>query len=303
MALGLGVSGQPFVGADLPGFFARPTPELATRWTQYGALTPFCRFHNNNNERDQYPWSFGNGVEKRSKAALELRYQLLPYLYTTFFRASQSGAPVQRPLVYDFQPDRQARETEDAYLLGEALLVAPVLEPGQTSRHVYLPHGTWIDFYTGERHRGEQSITSPAPLDRVPLFGRGGYVVPALEQAPASTRDLRPELLVLHVFVPDEDGSFESELCEDDGATLAFERGARLQTSFRLERAARSLTLTATVSGAGFPEHARRRLRLVFHGQSPERLTLDGRSQRLQQRAFEFGNDGRGFQLEAELEE
>ena len=103
MAMGMGVSGQPFIGADIPGFSANPTPELAVRWMQYGAMTPFCRCHNEAGERDQYPWSFGPGVEKRNRAALELRYRLLPYIYSAFFRASETGEPIQRPLVYDFQ--------------------------------------------------------------------------------------------------------------------------------------------------------------------------------------------------------
>ncbi|HVJ22088.1 MAG TPA: glycoside hydrolase family 31 protein [Polyangiaceae bacterium] len=303
MALGMGISGQPFVGADIPGFFARPTPELATRWVQYGALSPFCRFHNNNNERDQYPWSFGTGVEKRCKDALEQRYRLLPYLYTTFMRASESGAPVQRPLVYDFQHDRQARETEDAYLLGEALLVAPILEPGQSARHVYLPRGSWIDFHSGERHLGEQSITAKAPLDRIPLFGRGGHVVPALERAPQSTMALGADVLELHLFVPAEDGVFESFLHEDDGVTHAFQRGALLCTSFRVERGQGRLSLSASASGGGFSELQRKRLRVVFHGQTPARVSLDGRPHTLEGNAFDFANDGQSFQIEAELGE
>jgi alpha-glucosidase len=266
MAMGLGISGQPFVGADIPGFSASPTPELAVRWIQYGALTPFCRCHNELGERDQYPWSFGPGVEKRFRAALELRYRLLPYIYSSFVMASESGDPIQRPLVYDFQHDPHARETDDAYLLGDALLVAPVLGPGQTARHVYLPQGTWVDWHTGESHAGGQFITASAPLDRIPVFARGGRVIPAWEVVPASTMDHYPESLELHVFVPAEDGESVSYVHEDDGVSDAYSRGAFLRTAVSVIRDGDRIRVRSTVSGKGFPEFRRRSLRLVFHG-------------------------------------
>ena len=259
MAMGMGVSGQPFIGADIPGFSANPTPELAVRWMQYGAMTPFCRCHNEAGERDQYPWSFGPGVEKRSRAALELRYRLLPYIYSTFMRASETGEPVQRPLVYDFQDDRHARETDDAYLFGDALLVAPVLEPGQTARHVYLPKGTWVDWETGERHEGGQFITSAAPLDRIPIFARGGRVIPTYATAPSSTMGHYPELLELHVIIPEEDGESQSQLHEDDGVSDAHAQGHFLRTTFTLARKSNRVRLAAKVVGGGFPEFRRSR--------------------------------------------
>src|SRR5262245_20606587 len=254
MATSMGISGQPFIKTDIAGFSPNPTPELAARWMQYSAMTPFCRCHNEADERDQYPWSFGPKVEKRSRAALQLRYRLLPYIYSAFMRASETGEPIQRPLVYDFQQDRHARETDDAYLFGDALLVAPVLEPGQTARHVYLPQGTWIDWYTSERHAGGQFITAWAPLDRIPIFARGGRIIPTYASAPASTMDHHPELLELHIMVPDEDGEFFSQLHEDDGVSLAFQSGAYVRTTFCLTRQKGRVRVSARVTGDGYPE-------------------------------------------------
>ena len=297
MAMAMGISGQPFIGADIPGFSAKPTPELAARWMQYGAMTPFCRCHNEAGERDQYPWSFGPGVEKRSRAALELRYRLLPYIYSAFMRSSETGDPIQRPLVYDFQHDRHARETDDAYLFGDALLVAPVLAPGQTARHVYLPQGTWVDWYTGERHAGGQFITAAAPLDRIPLFARGGRIIPAYATAPSSTMDHYPELLELHFIVPDEDGEFFSQLHEDDGITSGFQSGAFRRTTFCLTRQKDRVRVSARVAGHGFPEFRRRALRLVFHGCSVDRLELQGGEIRVNGGLVEIENRGEGFEL------
>src|SRR5690349_14510624 len=103
MAMGFGLSGQPFVGADIGGFEQNTTPELFLRWMQYGTLTPFCRNHSEIGNIDQYAWSFGPVIEAMVRAALELRYRLLPYLYASFLTAAETGAPVQRPLIFDYQ--------------------------------------------------------------------------------------------------------------------------------------------------------------------------------------------------------
>jgi alpha-glucosidase len=297
MATGMGVSGQPFIGADIPGFSANPTPELAVRWMQYGAMTPFCRCHNEAGERDQYPWSFGPGVEKRSRAALELRYRLLPYIYSAFLRASETGEPIQRPLTYDFQDDRHARETDDAYLFGDALLVAPVLEPGQTARHVYLPRGTWVDWETGERHAGGQFITSPAPLDRIPVFARGGRIIPTYATAPVSTMGHYPDLLELHVIIPEEDGEVYSHLHEDDGISDAHARGHFVRTTFSLSRKGDRVRIATKVAGAGFPEFRRRRFQVVFRGAAVEKIDVGGVTTRARGGRLELENSGDAFEL------
>ncbi|HWZ91304.1 MAG TPA: TIM-barrel domain-containing protein [Polyangiaceae bacterium] len=297
MTAGMGVSGQAFVGGDIPGFTASPSAELAARWTQYGTLTPFCRYHSERGEPDKYPWSFGPGTEKLARAALELRYRLLPYIYSAFVRASETGAPVQRPFVFDFQHDRQARETEDAYLFGEALLVAPVLHAGSTGRHVYLPPGTWLDFYTNERHSGGKYVTASAPLDRIPLFARGGYVIPMHETAPLSTMDHQPKLLELHVIVPSEDGETHSEMQEDDGLSTAYERGALLRTQFSVVRRGGRVTITGSSTGSGFPEFRRSRLRFVLRGFSGASALLNGAEVLVQNGRCECDNRGERFEL------
>ncbi|MDI1479319.1 glycoside hydrolase family 31 protein [Polyangium sp. y55x31] len=303
MALAMGISGQPFIGADIPGFVSTPSPELAARWVQCGALTPFCRYHNHWGEPDQYPWSFGPEVEEICRDAIQLRYRLLPYLYTAFFQASESGDPIARPLVYDFQQDRRARETEDVYLLGEALLVAPVCEPGCTERRVYLPEGTWVDWHTDERHTGGRTITAKAPLDRIPLFARGGYIIPTYASAPESTMGHAPELIVLHVFLPDEDGEFFSELHEDDGLTLAFSRGAYHRTAFRLTRRGAAISIAAVVTGGGFAEFRRHTLRLVLHGFRGREIALDGKALRVEAGVVEFENRAEDFTVELTLDD
>ena len=159
---------------------------------QYGALTPFCRNHSMMGNVDQYAWSWGETVLGHVREAIELRYRLLPYLYASFVRAAETGAPVQRPLVFDFQRDAAVRDIDDEYLLGPDLLVAPVLEPGATARQVYLPAGDWYDWHTGERHAGGRWVVAPTPMERIPLYARAGAVVPMWAQAPPSTSGYHP---------------------------------------------------------------------------------------------------------------
>ena len=130
MGAGFGISGQAFVGADIGGFQGDTQPELFLRWMQYGVLTPFCRNHSEIDNVDQYAWAFGSVIEDHLRAAIKLRYRLIPYLYACFLTASETGAPVQRPMIFDHQYDGTVRDLDDQYLLGPDLLVAPVTAPG-----------------------------------------------------------------------------------------------------------------------------------------------------------------------------
>lgn len=300
MATGLGLSGQPFVGADIPGFAGTPNPELALRWFQYGTLTPFSRCHAIMGEPDQYPWSFGAAVEKTVREALELRYKLLPYLYAKFWESSETGAPVQRPLLFDFQHDAAARETDDQYLLGDALLVAPVMKPGVVARSVYLPAGTWYDWHTGQAHAGQRYISAQAPLERIPLFARGGSIIACHGKKLRSTAEHQAADLELHLFVPAEDGEFRSTLHEDDGKTKAHERGAFLRTTFITTRKGNQLRVRAAVTGQGYAEHRRESFTLVVHGSARE-IEVDGHPLQASQGRATFDNRGEAFEIVLKL--
>jgi alpha-glucosidase len=297
MALGLSVSGQPFVGADIPGFAGDATPELAARWFQAGALTPFCRCHNMMGSAAKYPWSFGPEIEAIARSALELRYRLLPYLYAAFVRASERGEPIQRPLLFDFPDDPHARGRDDQFLLGDALLVAPVVTAGARRRDVYLPPGTWFDWYDDSELEGARVHEIAAPLEHVPLFVRAGSVLPLLERAPATTAGFFPEILELHWFVSEPSALRESMIHEDDGESTAYQRGAYLRTTLTPKRAGSELVLSAVTSGQGFPEFRRSSLRVVLHGTRSGELLLDGRPLPLAGGSTTFENRGEPFNL------
>lgn len=182
MLTNMGVSGVPFVGADVGGFSGDASAELYTRWLQAASLTPFFRSHVVDGAQDREPWSFGPEYEKINRATIELRYQLLPYIYSLFHEHQETGAPVMRPLWFNYPSDYATYNPSPAteeYMLGSDLLVAPVLTPGALKRTVYFPKGdAWMNWWTGELYTGGTKAEIAAPLDRLPLFARVGATIP-----------------------------------------------------------------------------------------------------------------------------
>jgi len=266
MGSGLSVSGQSFVGADIGGFAEDTNPELYARWIQYGALTPFARVHSVINTIDQYVWSFGEQVLNISREALKLRYRLLPYIYSSFVISSQTGAPIQAPLIYDYQYDPNVVNIDDQYAFGPNILVAPVFAAGQTKRDVYLPEGEWFNWHTGEHLVSEgQTFSVDAPLERIPMFVRAGAVIPMLEDAPQNTAGLAPKKLQLHVFVPEGNTEYDSMLQEDDGLTFDAADGKLVRTELRLVRNGERTLLEGRSTGKKFDGFARESFDIIWH--------------------------------------
>ena len=179
MLTNMSVSGVPFVGADVGGFNGTPTAELYTRWLQAAVLTPFLRTHSAIDTEQREPWTWGGDFERINRETIELRYRLLPYIYTLFAQSEADGMPPLRPLWFEYPADSKAALIDDQYLVGKDLLVAPVLHEGYTKRRVYFPKGDdWIDWWDGSRHDGGTSEFVAAPLDRLPLFVRAGAAIP-----------------------------------------------------------------------------------------------------------------------------
>ena len=152
--LGMGLSGFPFVGADIGGFAGMPSGELFTRWLQVGVFSPFMRAHSEFGRPNKEPWVWGARYEAANKKTIELRYELLPYIYNVMQQASQTGVPAMRPLFLDFPHDKNVTGVDDEFLFGDDLLVAPVLIEGVTNSKAYLPPGDWYDYWTGHHYTG-----------------------------------------------------------------------------------------------------------------------------------------------------
>ncbi|HEX8351432.1 MAG TPA: TIM-barrel domain-containing protein [Pyrinomonadaceae bacterium] len=205
MLLNLGVSGVPLVGADVGGFSGNPTPELYARWLQAAALTPFLRSHSEAGSNPHEPYSYGDEFTKINRASVELRYRLLPYLYTLFQEHTETGAPVMRPLWFEYPDDQRAYTIEDEYLVGRDLLVAPVVVDAARKRRVYFPAGDdWVDWWTGRRYEGGKDAEVEAPLDRLPLFARAGAAIPVIPVIQHTGERTKVSLTL--VVVPGPDG-------------------------------------------------------------------------------------------------
>ncbi|MEU4875881.1 TIM-barrel domain-containing protein [Streptomyces sp. NPDC021608] len=178
LVVGLGLCGVPFSGPDVAGFDGGPSPELYLRRLQLGAYLPLLRTRARGRGGAQEPWEFGAEVLEYARGALVERRRLMPYFVTLAHLASRTGAPMVRPVWWGSPRNRTLRDCEDVFLLGEHLLVAPVLEPGADRRAVRLPRGRWYDTATGRAYEGPGRVVVEAPLSRVPVLARAGAVLP-----------------------------------------------------------------------------------------------------------------------------
>ncbi|HEY7123787.1 MAG TPA: glycoside hydrolase family 31 protein [Ktedonobacterales bacterium] len=264
--LNIGLSGIANIGVDIGGFWESGNGELLTRWYQLGVLLPFCRNHSCAGTAQQEPWAFGEPYESSIRRYLELRYRLLPYLNTLFHKAATTGAPIMRPLFWHYLDDLTAREVEDQFLLGRDLLAAPIYQPGQSTRRLYLPAGEWASFWSGERWQGRRWVDVRAPLDELPLFVRGGAILP-LGPVMQHTAELPTDPLTLALYASSHAPNADepSILYEDDGSSTDYRSGGFCQTAYRWEweNASSLLIHLGTPQGDYRPE--RRQMQLEVH--------------------------------------
>jgi alpha-glucosidase len=249
----LSASGLAFCGPDIGGFAGRPSAELYTRWMQAGTFFPFMRTHYSHEEvPEQEPWSFGPEAEDACRRFISLRYELLPYLYTAFVDCCASAEPPMKAMFLE-HPDEPASHTaDDQFYCGPSLIVAPVVHDGARERDVWLPSGTWYDFWTGERMAGDRVVRASAPLERIPVFARAGSVVAMHPPAP-HTAVPAPEALTLRLYP----GSGRSGTYFDDGISYAFEGGDYLRLHFSMSEADGGVELRIAREGVrGLPYRA-----------------------------------------------
>lgn len=230
IAQGAGLSGFLLWNSDAGGFHGKPSPELYTRWMQFAAFCPVFRAHGSHQIRE--PFSFGDRTEAAMKKLFAVRYRLSPYLYTVLHEAHASGKPVMRAMFLEFPGDRRAEAAINQYMYGPWLLVAPVTTRGARGRSVYLPKGTWTDFWTGKKIAGGRRVWASAPYDQIPLFVREGAIIPmGPEQQYIGEKPDAP--IELHLYPGAAPTSWR--IYDDDGATNAYLRGDYSLTEVRIE--------------------------------------------------------------------
>ena len=271
----LGLSGVAFVGTDVGGFIGRCDGEMLTRWYQVGFLTPMCRNHMQIDSYDHEPWRFGKYYEDIIRKYLKLRYRLLPFLYTTLEEAARTGVPVFRPLLLNYQQDANTLDLDDEFMIGSELLVAPILKRDMTSRMVYLPQGTWIDYWTGKRITGGSMIRVEAPLETVPMFVRAGSIIPmGPEMNYVGEKPADPMTFVIY---PDESGQAATALYEDDGVSPAYKQGAFRRTPVSVSKSGNGFQIEVGAREGSYNPKPRNLIFVVKSMSAPRQVLVDGK--------------------------
>lgn len=270
--LNLGISGYAFVGDDIGGFNGNPTPELLTRWMELGAFNPIYRNHAIKGSRDREPWVDGPQHETIRRRYIELRYQLLPYIYTAMEETSRTGLPLMRPLFLDFPEQEDLQTIDKEFMFGPDLLIAPRVEEFVGKYDVRLPAGVWYDFWTGQQVQGTTQFVDPA-LDTLPVYVRGGAILP--EQPVVQSTDEAPQgpLRILVYPGPACHGS----LYQDDGNTLAYTQGEFLRMQFTCKKEPGSTTVNVSTTAQKFKGWWRS-IQLVVYGieNKPREVSVNG---------------------------
>jgi len=276
----LSISGISFVGSDIGGFVGQPTGELLVRWMQLAILHPFYRNHSSGDHGEQEPWMFGEEYLDAARTAVELRYKLIPYIYTVFRRYTESGAPMILPLVFLDQENRETHYRMHEFALGQDLLACPIVKSGDTGRILYLPKGQWYNYWSGTLHEGRNEVYADAPLDRMPMFARAGSIIPHYPVMQYVGE--RPvDLLTLHAYYT-EKVSYSSELYEDAGDYYSYEQGEYVLKTFTMSNAkdgkGQKVTLSQEKEGSFQPSYTE--CRIAFYGLPffPTRFEVDGHS-------------------------
>ncbi|MEW6512001.1 MAG: glycoside hydrolase family 31 protein [Bacteroidota bacterium] len=277
MCLNLSISGQPFVGSDIGGFIGHPSGELFARWLQLGVFTPLMRAHSVINERNKEPWEYGDMYIDINRETINLRYRLLPYIYTAMQYASDTGIPPMRPMAFDYPGDARFAYTDDQFMFGRDILVAPVLGEGSTKRSVVLPRGLWYDYWSGEAREGGATVEVDAPVGRIPFFVRAGSTIP-MRQVVQHTGEAPIDPLTLNVY-PDRDGNtWSSSYYEDDGISFAYGEGATFRRTMRAWTANNATEFRFSAAEGPFRPPQRRLAMCIFGVRdTPRAVTVNGR--------------------------
>ncbi len=236
----MAISGMSFVGTDIGGFAEQPTGELFLRWIQLGIFHPFCRVHSSGDHGDQEPWSFDENVTDITRKFIELRYKLLPYIYTTFYQYAMEGTPMVRPLVLFDQEDHQTYYRTDEFLFGDHLLVCPILEPNAKGRRMYVPRGNWYNYWTHEIVEGGKEVWVDADIDRIPLFVKEGGIIP---KYPVQQYVGEKEFDEVELEVYFKEGKEVSQLYEDAHDGYDYRKGRFSMRTFKLTGKSKELII------------------------------------------------------------
>ncbi|HLR36876.1 MAG TPA: TIM-barrel domain-containing protein [Chitinophagaceae bacterium] len=230
--LNIGVSGVGYWTHCMGGFEGKADPELYIRWCQFGMFSPVAMAFGMDHPGYKEPWNYGEKALKNFKKYDSLRYSLIPYIYSTAYENHETGMPIIRALVLHYQNDHNVYDITDQYMFGDNMMVCPVTEKGARSRVIYLPEGSWVNYWTGEKYEGKQYITVLCPLLQIPIFIKGGGIIPT-QNVMQYIGEKPVDAITLNIY-PDGRSSFD--LYDDDGLSLKYQKGNYAITKITSEK-------------------------------------------------------------------
>ncbi|MDR2058313.1 MAG: DUF4968 domain-containing protein [Dysgonamonadaceae bacterium] len=281
LACSAGMGLIPFWSGDISGYCGDitdypATAELYTRWMQFGVFNPLSRAHHEGNNAAE-PWMFGEEAEKNCKAAIELKYQLFPYLYTYAREAYDTGVSIMRALLLEYPDDKETYQADEQFLFGKELLVAPVVKKGAVTKKIYLPEGEWIDFNDGQTlYSGEKWITYHVSLNTIPVFVKKGSIIP-MKPVMQYIGEKSNAPLYLHIYPASENQTASFTVYEDNGENLDYQKDIYSKTSVACTTQRTGYSTEITVQNKGF-EVPERNIVLKYHlNKEPKSVFINGK--------------------------
>lgn len=270
----LSISGISFCGTDIGGFTGEPDGELFTRWIQLGVFSPLMRAHSAGDTREREPWSFGKEYEDINRKFIELRYRLLPYIYSAFWEHTRYGFPVLRPVVMQEQDNFSNHFREEEFTFGDKILLSPVMEAGATTKNVYLPQGKWYHYWNHELFEGGKVHVIDAQLDSMPIFVKAGSVIP---ESPLMqyVGEIEIDELMFQVYYADTEAN--SFYFEDHGDTFAYEQNIYMEKKFVVKGDEHSMTIKQSIEGLFTPRYETYNLKVIGLPFTPSKVLIDGK--------------------------
>ncbi|UII19504.1 glycoside hydrolase family 31 protein [Fulvivirga ligni] len=279
----MGLTGIAYAGYDVGGFVGNAREALFARWIQVGAFSPFFRGHSNINTRDSEPWAYGEEVEEISRNYINLRYRLLPYIYSLFFEATETGIPLSRSLAIDYTHEAKVYDElyHNQYLFGPSILVAPVVSTKDITK-LYLPEGQWYNLFTDQFYQGDQEMLFECPIEQLPLFVKASAIIPMAAEARSNTQDLG-DVLEVHIYNGKEANSFE--LYEDDGESYDHINGAFAKREITYTPEAGTITIGKQ---EGDLKSSYKTIKLCLHGFEAESYQVNDGEASLHIKGYRF---------------
>lgn len=256
----MSLSGMGFTGSDIGGFAEQPTGELYARWIQLGVFHPFCRTHSSGHHGDQEPWAFDEEVINVTRKFIELRYQLLPYLYTMFWQYIDEGIPMLKPLVYFEQEDAQTHYRTDEFIFGNQILVCPILEPNAVGRRMYVPRGSWYNYWNNELVSGGKEMWVDVSFDQIPIFVKAGAVIPKYP-VQQYVGELQFDELTLDAYY--KDGKEVSKVFEDAQDGYDYTKGRYSLRTFTFTGKEKEIVIRQHKEGKYITPYSRFKINLI----------------------------------------